>query len=145
MSREWIEVDWIDNNDTVRTLQKVKAKIQDDIDRILLNAVLILESYVKAQIKEERLIDTGYLRANWTAFIEEKIFGKVGVLATNTEYAPYLEEGVKNEDGSTRIKAYKFARKAWTKAKPHITSYINREFTKLVEKTYYGSGVTPYA
>lgn len=143
----WIDVEFKGLDDAVRTIQKIKTKIETDMERIMLQAAFILEAEVKRQITEKELIDTGTLRASVFSFVTTK-FGMIdGVVGTPMEYAPFLEYGTGqsgaesdhpnvpadyNYGDSPGIRAYKYMWTAWINKRDEIIAFIEREFRKLV-------------
>ena len=125
MSGEFIEVEWKDLNGNIRKLEKVKNDIETEMERIMLQAGLILEAEVKVEITTQGLVDTGMLRMNWNCYVQQRLGETVAIVGTSTQYAPYLEKGTQH------IRAYKFMEKAWHRAEPKILSFLQRELSEF--------------
>lgn len=145
--QSWIELDFKGLDGQIRKLERIKSKLETDIDRIMLRAVLILEAEVKRLITDLELIDTGALRASVHSFVRNR-FGLVeGVVQTPMEYAQFPEFGTGRRGAanphpdkpawyqygdSPGIRAYKFMHTAWENKKETIISYVNTEFGRVI-------------
>jgi len=128
---DFIKVEWTDLKNNVRQLEKLETNINNKLEQIMLECALILESEIKTVITDMKLVDTGYMRMNIHSTVRSLISEVLGIVYSNTEYIKYLEEGTKNEDGSTRIKAFKFLQKAYFRAKPKISKHMKRRFKQI--------------
>jgi hypothetical protein len=140
----FIQVEWTDLDGNIRRLEKVETKTNNEIEKIMLECALILETEIKVVITEisgnnpkndgsgkGALIDTGYMRMNIHSTVESLMNEFRGIVYSNTEYIKWLEDGTKNADGSTRIKAFKFLQKAYFRAKPKISKHMKRRFKQI--------------
>ncbi|WP_027339938.1 HK97-gp10 family putative phage morphogenesis protein [Halonatronum saccharophilum] len=122
----FIEVEWEDLKGNIRQLEKVKTDIENELDRIMLRAAMILEAELKVVITDMGLIDTGYMKMNIHSTVEKMFLGEVvGRVYSNTHYIKYLDEG------TDRIKAYKFTEIAFYRAEPKIIKFLQRELGNI--------------
>lgn len=143
----WIEVEFTGLDKTVRTLEKIKSDIQNETDRIMLRAAMILEAEVKRMITNLGLVDTGTLRASVHSFVRKQLGFVDGVVGTNMDYALFPEYGTGVRGASDPhpekpswyqygdrpgIQAYKYMWTAWENKKVEIMAYIRKEFERLV-------------
>jgi phage gpG-like protein len=143
----WVDVDFYGLDEQIHRLRQVRTQLETEMDRVMLRAALILEAEVKRMITNMKLVDTGALRASVHSFVRNRLTSTEGVVATNMEYAPFLEYGTgqKGQAGnhpdvpadyhygdSPGIRSYKYMWTAWENKKDEIENYIDVEFRRLV-------------
>lgn len=147
MQNNWIEVEFKGADGVIRNLERIKSDIQNETDRIMLRAAMILEAEVKRMITNLGLIDTGTLKASIHSFVRKQFGFTDGVVATPMEYAMFPEYGTGVRGAadphpekpswyqygdSPGIQAYKYMWTAWENVKLKIMAYIKTEFERLV-------------
>ncbi|TDX44322.1 HK97 gp10 family phage protein [Orenia marismortui] len=127
----FVQIEWTDLKNEARKLDRYTNKINNELEAIMLRAALIVEAEIKVIITELGLVDTGFLRMNWSSTAETILNDIIGKVGTTTEYAKWLNDGTENKDGSTRIKAYRFIQKAKFRCKDKVLRYIKNELKKV--------------
>lgn len=131
-----------------RDIRYIKSTLQTQVDRIMLQAALILEAEVKKLITDYELVDTGTLRASVHSFVRNNLTNTEGVVGTNMEYAPFLEYGTGRRGAasghpavpadykygdSPGIRSYKYMWNAWWNKKDEIQAFIAAELKKVIK------------
>jgi HK97 gp10 family phage protein len=84
-------------------LKSYSIKAESELEKAILKGCLVIEG----EAKTNSAVDTGYMRASITHQLSKQKGKTVGLVGTNTEYAPHIEYG------TVKMKSQPFLRPAY--------------------------------